>query len=96
MVQKFECFNLVHLISSLHFKSTDVIADFRIQKKRDEHCNVVIDANACDGKYRARIGMLDDEGRRWACFCEDNLSEDMNFNHGSGDYDKRFSLVAIN
>lgn len=71
------------------------ITDFTVQKRRDEHCNNVLPP-ACDGKYRARIGMFGNLGVRLGCFCEENLSEDMNFNYGDGDYNERANLATIN
>lgn len=72
-----------------------IIIDFIVQKRRDQYCNDVL-PTVCVGKYRARIGMFGISGVRWGCFCEQNLSEDMNFNYGGGDYTLHFNLTAIN
>ena len=71
------------------------IVDFIVQKRRDQHCNDVLPP-VCVGKYRARIGMFGGSGVRWGCFCEVNLSGDMNFNYGSGNYTLHFNLTTIN
>ena len=72
-----------------------IILDFTVQKRRDQHCNDVL-PRECAGKYRARIGIFFSLGVRWGCFCEENLSEDMNFNYGSGKFSQHLALVAIN
>jgi hypothetical protein len=56
----------------------------------------VLPATGCVGKYRARLGVRENDGRKWGCFCEENLSADMNFNYGQGDYQERFNLLEIN
>ena len=68
--------------------------DFIAQKKRDQHCNDVL-SEPCDGKYRARVGWNNAGDGFWGCFCEENLSEDMNFNYGEGNYDEHSNLVEI-
>lgn len=65
-----------------------------VQKRRDQYCNDV--QEGCNGKSRARIGTYGHYGARWGCFCGQNLSEDMNFNNGNGDYEGRFIIPTIN
>ena len=71
-----------------------LFTDFVALKKRDQHCNDVLDPANCVGKYRARFG-VNDSGYQWGCFCEENLSKDMNFNQGEGDYSESNNLLEI-
>ena len=49
----------------------------------------------CDKKYRARLGWNSAGFGLWGCFCEENLSKDMNFNYGQGDYSENLKLLEI-
>ncbi|XP_028407952.1 uncharacterized protein LOC114530577 [Dendronephthya gigantea] len=71
-------------------------ADFIVQKKRDQSCNDNLPVSNCvSGKYRARYGVENNLGMMLGCFCEENLSQDMNFNNGPGDYSLHSTLVRI-
>ena len=71
-----------------------LFTDFIALKKRDQYCNDKLDLANCDGKYRARFG-TSDKGYQWGCFCEENLSKDMNFNHSEGEYGESNNLREI-
>ena len=71
--------------------------DFIVQKKRDQHCNDNLPASNCvSGKYRARYGVEKKMGMKLGCFCEENLSQDMNFNNGPGNYSLHSKLSKMN
>lgn len=70
--------------------------DLIVQKRRDQHCNDVLPPVCGARKYRARIGMFGNLGVRWGCFCEEKLSEDMNYNNVPGDYSQEAALREIN
>ncbi len=71
-----------------------LVIDFIVQKKRDKYCNDRLPPS-CEGKYRARYGLQVDL-KKWGCFCEENLSDDMNFNNNNGNYNHHFDLMEIN
>ena len=83
-------------MANLNFKGRLIIhpVDFIALKKRDQHCNDEM-SEPCVGKYRARLGWNNAGAGLWGCFCEENLSEDMNFNYGEGNYDEYSNLVEI-
>lgn len=54
------------------------------QVKIDQFCNEVSDPNACNGTYYGRLGFS--RGKTFGCFCETELSHDLNFNFGEGNY----------
>ena len=66
---------------------------YNTQLAMDNYCNVHSDPLACLGKkYYARLGY--NGGRAWGCFCENQLSHDHNFKHGSvGSYDHSDELA---
>ena len=74
-----------------------LVLDFIALKKRDKHCNDVMPSENCvSGNYRARFGMTPDlKARLWGCFCEENLSTDLNFNFGRGYYREHANLLNI-
>ncbi|CAB3977561.1 Hypothetical predicted protein [Paramuricea clavata] len=69
--------------------------DFVCQNKRDKLCDSLNNAEGGCNKYYARLGMTSDGWKKFACFCEDQLSKDMNFNYGFGNYEYHDNIMAI-
>ena len=63
----------------------DVFVDYGTQLTIDNFCQEnAKDPGSCNGRFYARLGLH--RGRKYGCFCATDLSYDLNFNFGPGNY----------